>query len=325
MKTKNAGLLYIFESRLLYLPRPPSVHSAFLVFCSSRFSEYHTLSAAYCPPYDEQRDFVWTKGKLRSDGCVYGIKEADGKYHYELRYNPAPDVILWVEEMDRNYILQLKREGKLLEKEPNGDKEIKTAEDTPADKDGWGRRHQFHDEIFAAFAAARDEVKQQKRLAEERIAQETEVQYQKSDGYWHADLRLDESPEMRQCMERRDIEYLRNLEREGHLLELEPYADLEIAEDHAFKTEIRAVMERARGMPSLKLFCAFFINRNPEAQALLMQVKSYLPITLYSFLRRLPNIRAAEERAETTLAVQYKRAAETREAERAPKTARLEK
>ena len=152
-----------------------------------------------------------------------------------------------------------------------------------------------------------------------------EVQYKKADGYWYADLRLDESPEMRQCMERRDIEYLRNLEREGHLLELEPYADLEIAEDHAFKTEIRAVMERARGMPSLKLFCAFFINRNPEAQALLMQVKSYLPITLYSFLRRLPNIRAAEERAETTLAVQYKRAAETREAEPAPKTARLEK
>src|SRR3989338_2695421 len=152
-----------------------------------------------------------------------------------------------------------------------------------------------------------------------------EVQYQKSAGYRHADLRLDETPKMRECMERRDIEYLRNLEREGRLLELEPDADLEIAEDHAFKTEIRAVMERARGMPSLKLFCAFFINRNPEAQALLMQVKSYLPITLYSFLRRLPNIRAAEERAETTLAVQYKRAAETREAEPAPKTARLEK
>ena len=160
MKTKNAGLLYIFESRLLYLPRPPSVHSAFLVFCSSRFSEYHTLSAAYCPPYDEQRDFVWTKGELRSDGYVYGVKEADGMYHYELRYNPAPDVIRWVEEMDRNYILQLKREGKLLEKEPIGDQEIKAAEDTPADKDGWGHRHQFHDEIFAAFADAREEVKQ---------------------------------------------------------------------------------------------------------------------------------------------------------------------
>jgi len=61
-------------------------------------------------------------------------------------------------------------------------------------------------------------------------------------------------------------------------------------------------MERARGMPSLKLFCAFFINRNPEAQALLMQAKPYLPITLYSFLQRLPNIRAAEERAASVVA-----------------------
>ena len=151
-------------------------------YYAGRFSTLHQYSKGSCPLFNEKRDFVWTKGELRSDGYVYGVKEADGKYHYELRYNPAPDVIRWVEEMDRNYILQLKREGKLLEKEPIGDQEIKAAEDTPAEKDGWGRRHQFHDEIFATFAAAREEVKQfgkelsekerQEKLEKERLESE---------------------------------------------------------------------------------------------------------------------------------------------------------
>jgi len=130
-------------------------------FRAGRFSSLHTSSEASCPRPHRSRDFVWTEGDLRSDGYVYGAEVRGYYYHYELRYNPAPDVLRWVEEMDRDYILQLKREGTLLEKEPNGDAEIKAAEDTPADKDGWGHLHQFHDEIFAAFAAAREEeVKQ---------------------------------------------------------------------------------------------------------------------------------------------------------------------
>src|SRR3990167_10294080 len=181
MKTKNRGnhawVKYVFASE-----RPglgPALQGmeraeAWEDYYMGRFSTLHHSSDASCPIFNETRDFVWTKGELRSDGYVYGVKEADGNYHYELRYNPAPDVIRWVEEMDRNYILQLKREGKLLEKEPIGDQEIKAAEDTPADKDGWGHRHQFHDEIFATFAAAREEVKQfGKELSEkERQARE---------------------------------------------------------------------------------------------------------------------------------------------------------
>src|SRR3989338_968122 len=145
-------------------------------YYAGRFSTLHHSSKASCPIFNETRDFVWTKGELRSDGYMYGVEEADGLYHYELRYNPAPDVLRWVEEMDRNYILQLKREGKLLEKEPIGDQEIKAAEDTPADKDGWGHRHQFHDEIFATFAAAREEVKQFGKELSEKERQEQEKQ-----------------------------------------------------------------------------------------------------------------------------------------------------
>src|SRR3989338_4660664 len=161
------------------------VDLTFKAFCEDRFSPLHHSSKDSCPLFNKKRDFVWTKGELRSDGYVHGVKEADGMYHYELRYNPAPDVFRWVEEMDRNYILQLKREGKLLEKEPIGDQEIKAAEDTPADKDGWGHRHQFHDEIFATFAAAREEVKQfgkelsekerQEKLEKERLESERQA------------------------------------------------------------------------------------------------------------------------------------------------------
>ena len=107
------------------------------------------------PNYEYPRDFVWTKGELKANGDVYGVKRPDGNYDYELRYNPAPDVILWVEEMDRNYILRLKREGKLLATEPKADEEILQAE-----QGEWKHPHQFHDEIFAAMAAAREEVKQ---------------------------------------------------------------------------------------------------------------------------------------------------------------------
>ena len=34
------------------------------------------------PGYDFQRDFVWTKGKVREDGYVYGVLRPDGQYDY---------------------------------------------------------------------------------------------------------------------------------------------------------------------------------------------------------------------------------------------------
>ncbi|OGT21294.1 MAG: hypothetical protein A3C55_01510 [Gammaproteobacteria bacterium RIFCSPHIGHO2_02_FULL_42_13] len=87
-------------------------------------------------------------------------KKSDGYWYAALRLDESPQMRACMERRDVEYIRQLRTLGKLLEKEPNGDAEIKAAEDTPADKDGWGHLHQFHDEIFAAFAAARKEVKQ---------------------------------------------------------------------------------------------------------------------------------------------------------------------
>jgi len=87
-------------------------------------------------------------------------QKSDGYWYADLRLDESPQMRACMERRDVEYIRQLRSEGKLLEKEPNVDAEIKAAEDTPAEKDGWGHRHQFHDEIFAAFADAREEVKQ---------------------------------------------------------------------------------------------------------------------------------------------------------------------
>src|SRR3989338_5867594 len=81
-----------------------------------------------------------------------------------------------------------------------------------------------------------------------------EVQYRKDDGYWYADLRLDETPQMRECMEQRDVEYIRLLKSQGKLLKTEPKADEEIQQaerdewhyEHKFRREIFEAMAAAR-------------------------------------------------------------------------------
>src|SRR3989344_4790971 len=81
-----------------------------------------------------------------------------------------------------------------------------------------------------------------------------EVQYRKDDGYWYADLRLDETPQMRECMEQRDVEYILLLKSQGKLLATEPQADKEILQaeqgewkhPHQFHDEIFATMAAAR-------------------------------------------------------------------------------
>ena len=107
---------------------------------------------------------VWVKGE-EADGCVYGIKESDGKYHYECRYDEGPGDKLWMEEMDWNYIQRISREGRLLELEPNADKEI-------------ARDHKFLSEITRALEEARagigstKEREEKERLERERQARE---------------------------------------------------------------------------------------------------------------------------------------------------------
>lgn len=66
---------------------------------------------------------TWTKGRVAGD-YVYGVKESDGYYHYELRYDEGPEDKAMMEKDDWEYIQNLLREGRLLEVEPNTDKEI---------------------------------------------------------------------------------------------------------------------------------------------------------------------------------------------------------
>ena len=50
---------------------------------------------------------------------VYGVKEADGDYHYEVRYDAGPGDLAVMEKFDIEYLSQLLREGTLREKEPD--------------------------------------------------------------------------------------------------------------------------------------------------------------------------------------------------------------
>ena len=57
--------------------------------------------------FPQSGKYTWTKGERRYDGCVYGVKESDGKYHYELRYDGGQGDEEWMKERDRNYLARL--------------------------------------------------------------------------------------------------------------------------------------------------------------------------------------------------------------------------
>ena len=62
--------------------------------------------------------YTWIKGRVKGD-YVYGVKEADGNYHYEVRYDAGPGDLAVMEKFDIEYLSQLLREGTLREKEPD--------------------------------------------------------------------------------------------------------------------------------------------------------------------------------------------------------------
>lgn len=49
----------------------------------------------------------WTKGEENSNGFVHGVKESDGIYQYEYRYDAGNGDKKWMEECDRNYLARL--------------------------------------------------------------------------------------------------------------------------------------------------------------------------------------------------------------------------
>lgn len=89
---------------------------------------------------------VWIKGCVEGD-YVYGVKESDGYYHYEVRYDaegPKNKELIkdLIEEGDWMYIQSLVHDGKLLEVEPNADKEI-------------AKDHKYRAEIIRAIFVAK--------------------------------------------------------------------------------------------------------------------------------------------------------------------------
>jgi hypothetical protein len=66
----------------------------------------------------EDGKYTWVKGEVKGD-YVYGVKENDGDYHYECRYDEGSGDKKWMEEKDLNYLARLNLIG------PNNDTEIK--------------------------------------------------------------------------------------------------------------------------------------------------------------------------------------------------------
>ena len=61
---------------------------------------------------------TWIKGRVEGD-YIYGVKEADGRYHYEVRYDAGPGDLAVMEKFDIEYLSRLLREGTLRENEPD--------------------------------------------------------------------------------------------------------------------------------------------------------------------------------------------------------------
>jgi hypothetical protein len=68
------------------------------------------------PPYDGK--IIWLKGRVLMGGdYVHGVKNVNGKYEYEVRYDEGPKDRKWMEKNDKKYLKRLLREGKLKEAE----------------------------------------------------------------------------------------------------------------------------------------------------------------------------------------------------------------
>lgn len=70
------------------------------------------------PPYDVDGKITWIKGDVRGD-YVYGVKNAEGKFEYEVRYDEGKGDRKWMEDNDRKYLKDLLDKGTLKEAEPD--------------------------------------------------------------------------------------------------------------------------------------------------------------------------------------------------------------
>jgi hypothetical protein len=66
-------------------------------------------------PYDGKT--IWIKGRVEGER-VYGVKNDEGCYEYEVRYEPSERDKAWLLEWDQNYLERLQDERKLIIEEP---------------------------------------------------------------------------------------------------------------------------------------------------------------------------------------------------------------
>ncbi len=264
MKTQTWGLSYhslVTSSLFAYvLSSPFSCRNTVHDFISHRLNGDPSSDAPKdrtMPAYKYDRDFVWTKGELKSDGFVYGVKRPDGYYDYELQYNPAPDVILWVEEMDRNYILRLEQEEKLLEIEPHADTEIV-------------QTHKFHKEICDAMARVRAKQDPERQRKEAKQKAKAEQAEQKAKAEAEKQAKAEEKEEAERKAKAEAEQKAREEETESRLGIIEQQTLLSVPLDRNLtahqlaetESRLREVQEKLQGVS----FFNFLARSQLEAQ-----------------------------------------------------------
>jgi predicted Ser/Thr protein kinase len=122
MKTLSAGLLYYFDgSRWARCAcGDEGIADDDWVHANYKKNRYNFLSQKDFekndPPYDGEITLI--KGEVRG-GYIYGVKNAEGLYEYECRYDEGPRDREWMEAKDKEYLKQLLNTGKLKETEPD--------------------------------------------------------------------------------------------------------------------------------------------------------------------------------------------------------------
>ena len=123
MKTQTWAVKHICDTEVIYVRH--YYHRG--VGCSFARLEYVNnrrnwpMSQGEHLPGDGK--YTWIIGKVQGE-VVEGVKGRDGYYHYEVRYDEGPKDKEFMENGDWEHIRDLMRAGKLLEVEPNADREL---------------------------------------------------------------------------------------------------------------------------------------------------------------------------------------------------------
>ena len=78
--------------------------------------------------FPQDGTITWIKGRVEGE-YVYGVKDKDGEYEYEVRYDEGTGDSKWMQEKDRRYLARLEKEGRLEKEEPEEFKRLNQSVD----------------------------------------------------------------------------------------------------------------------------------------------------------------------------------------------------